>query len=376
MERVRLQIRRELTQKFMGRERRQLYGRLLVLGLLLWVSGAAAQPGSTAQLLTVSKPPASLLPTDPAQGLVYTSPTDLASAKVFFSAEGGPMGLVYLVFDSGGTGYLTFDDGPDETAPGGVMIIDDLQTRKDLTFDAARDSLITGSAAGMSEPKDLFLIEDLGFLVVADFANADIKVFDTLSFGDVPPLFATDKLGSSLSSEPRRPWGVAYDEAADRLFVGATDGALLVYDRFLEARGESGPDRVVTPTWQGEPVSSNLHELIYLPENDRIVVTDVGAATTTDQPGFDSDGALLVIDNASRADGATDVGLRIYGPASLLGNPVSLVKRGDDMFVAENGLDLLLRFDGLLNHRGALDLSPDAAVSLVKPESVVLLPAP
>lgn len=366
MERVWLR----LTRWVEVQRQRQLF----VLAFLLLLTGVFARPPETDRLLAVSKPPASLLPTDPAQGLVYSASPELASAEVFFNAEGGPVSLVYLVLDSRGNGYLTFDDGPDGNAPGGVMVVKALQSRVDLTFDPARDHLITGSRVGLAEPKDLFLVEDLGLLVVADFANANIKVLDTLASGNVAPLFTTDELGPSLGSEPRRPWGLAYDEAADRLFVGATDGALLVYDAFLALQGENGPDRVVMPTWGGETVSHNLHELIYLPDSDRIVVTDVGAATTSDQPGFDSDGALLVIERASRASGATPVDLRVSGPSSMLGNPVSLVIKGSAVFVAENGLDLLLRFDGLLAHHGAVELAPDAAVSMVKPESLIFLP--
>lgn len=349
---------------------------LLSVLLTLAVIGVGVAQDATMQLLTISKPPASLLPTDPPQGLVYTSPTGLAAAEVFFDATGGPVDLGYLVFDRQGDGYLTFDDGPDASYPGGVMIVPKLCERQGLTFDAARDQLITGSATGLSEPKDLFVIEELGLVIVADFANANIKVFDTLSAGNVAPLFTTGDLGTNDSDEPRRPWGVAYDEEADRLFVGATDGALLVYDDYFTRQGEAGPDRVVTPTLGGEEVSYNLHELVYLSETDTVVVTDVGAATTADEPGFGTDGSLLVLENASQADGPTPVKLRVHGPASLLGNPVALVQQGDSLFVAENALDLVLRFDGLLGNQGNLELAPNAAVSVVKPESVMLVPIP
>lgn len=335
----------------------------------------SAQTPRVGQLLTVSKPPASLLPTDPLQGLVYASPTDLAAAAVFFSAERGPVDLGYLTFDSRGDGYLTFDDGPDPAAPGGVMRVPTLTARPGDTFDAGRDALITGRATGLSEPKDLALAEGLGLLIVADFGSANLKVFDTLRTGNVAPVFVTTDLGSS-GAAPRRPWGVAYDEAADRLFVGATDGTLLIYDDYLARQGETGPDRVVVPTLNRARMSHNLHELVYLPETDTVIVTDVGAATTADQSGFERDGSLLVLERASQADGPTPVRLRLHGSASLLGNPVGLVRQGDDFFVAENALDLVLRFDGLLAQRGDLELAPDAAVSVVKPESVALVPPP
>ena len=336
--------------------------------MLLALTGSGSAQTSS-QLLTVSKPPASLLPTDPPQGLIFTSPPDLPSAEVFFSTDGGPVDLGYLAFDGRGNGYLTFDDSPDETAPGGVMIVPDLQGRQGQTFDPGRDRLITGSATGLREPKDLVLAEGLGLLIVADFGGANLKAFDALRPGNVAPVFVTTDLGSS-GAEPRRPWGVAYDEPADRLFVGATDGTLLVYDGFLERQGDSGPDRVIIPILGGERVSYNLHDLAYLSATDTVIVTDVGAATTSDQAGFDTDGSLLVLEGASRAAGPTPVRLRVHGPASLLGNPVGLAHEGEDVFVAENALDLVLRFDGLLARRGDLELAPDAAVSVVKPESV------
>ena len=350
--------------------RRRQVTQLFLFVFFLGLAGVNAQASS--QLLTVSKPPASLLPTDPAQGLVYTSPADLASAEVFFDAAGGPVSLVYIVMGAQGTGYLTFDDGPDENASGGVMIVPDLLKRAGRTFDAGRDKLISGALADLAEPKDLLLLEDLGFVVVADFARADIKVFDAFSSGNVAPFFTADDLGSSPGDEPRRPWGLAYDEAADRLFVGATDGTLLVYDTFIARQGEGGPSRVVTPTFNGRPVSHNLHELIYSAETDTVAVVDVGLATTSDQPGFDSDGSLFVTQDASEVEGPTPVDLWLHGPTSLLGNPVTLALRGDDVFVGDAALDLVLRFDGLLGAQGEIEVAPDAALSIVKPESVIL----
>ena len=364
----------ERRQRWERRFKRQLGWLFLFSVILLFPLAGVDAQASSGQLLTVSKPPASLLPTDPAQGLVYASPPDLAAAEVFFDAAGGPVSLVYLVLDAHGTGYLTFDDGPNEGAPGGVMIVEQLQTRAERTFDPTRDRLLTGSKVGLSEPKDLELVADLGLLIVADFGAADIKVFDALGSGDVSPRFTVSELGSAAGGDPRRPWGLAYDSAADRLFVGATDGALLVYDSFLLDHGEGGPTRVVVPMFDGQAVSHNLHELVHLADTDTVVVTDVGAATTSDQPGFDSDGAVLVLGRAGEVSGPTPVSLWLHGPDSLLGNPVSVATRGDDVFIGENGLDLLLRFNGLLRLQGEVAVAPDAALSLVKPESVIFLP--
>ena len=70
-------------------------------------------------------------------------------------------------------------------------------------------------------------MNDLGILIVADFAEANIKVFDLHAEGNTPPFFVTSNLGETASGEPREAWGLSFDDDRNRLFVAATDGTVL-----------------------------------------------------------------------------------------------------------------------------------------------------
>lgn len=338
------------------------------------VNAQEESSGLSAQMFAVSQPPAPVLPSDPPAGLIFGLPHDLSSAAPTFDASGvasAPLSLEYLRFDNAGNGYTTFHDGSDVPGTGGVLVIDDLVAREGGTFNASRDYLITGAEAGLAGPKDLAVVNDLGILVVADFADANIKVFDLDIEGDTAPLFVTSDLGETSSGEPRAPWGLTVDSVQNRLFVAATDGTVLVYDHYLVNRGENGPDRVIIPTIRGATASANLHGISYLAE-DTLILSDVGEATTADEPGFDTDGKLFVLEAASTAEGDTEVKLELSGPASLLGNPVGIAFDGRNLYVAEQSKNVVLRFDDILELKGATDPAPSGAVTVTAPESVAL----
>lgn len=342
--------------------------------------GSALAQGDTSvtlpQVFAVSEPPVPVLPSDPPAGLIFVLPHDLSSATPTFDALGtadAPLSLEYLRFDDAGNGYATFHDGSDAPGSGGVLFIDDLVARSGGTFDVSRDHLITGTEAGLAGPRDLSVADDLGILVVADFVDADIKVFDLDAEGDTAPLFVTSNLGMTAAGEPRKAWGLSYDDDSDRLFVAATDGTVLVYDHYLVNQGKNGPDRVVAPTIAGSKASANLHGISYLADQDILILSDVGVATTADEPGFDTDGKIFVIENASTAEGDTEVKLALSGPDSLLGNPVGLAFDGADLYVAEKSRDLVLRIGGVLKLKGVTDLAPSGAVTVTAPESVALV---
>lgn len=348
------------------------------MGVAFWSSVNAQEESSvlSTQMLAVSQPPAPLLPSDPAASLIFRLPSDLSSAAPTFDASGmadDPLALEYLRLDNAGNGYVTFHgDSADMPGTGGVLVIDDLPAREAGTFDASRDHLITGTQTGLAEPKDLAVVDDLSVLVVADFANADIKVFDLAAEGDTAPLFTTVNLGETARGDPRNPWGLRFDSDHNRLFVAATDGTVLVYDHYLVNQGENGPDRVIVPSAAGAKASANLHGISYLADRDTLILSDVGAATTADEPGFDTDGKLFVLENASTAEGSTEVKSQIRGQASLLGNPVGIVFDGNDLYVAEKASDLILRFNDVLDLTGITDVAPNGAVTVPAPESVVL----
>ncbi len=137
-------------------------------------------------------------------------------------------------------------------------------------------------------------------------------------------------------------------------------------------RGENGLDRVVVPTVERAKASANLHGINYLNDQDALILSDVGAATTANEPGFDTDGKIFVIEDASTAEGDTEVKFELSGLNSLLGNPVGIAFDGDDLYVAEKALDVVLRFYDILSQSGAIDLAPSSAVTVPQPESVVL----
>lgn len=342
-------------------------------GITLW--GSANAQGDAPQVFAVSEPPAPVLPSDPPTGLIFRQPYDLSSAAPTFDASGMagvPLSLEYLRFDNAGNGYVTFHDGTDVPGSGGVLFIDNLIAREGRTFYASRDYLITGAKAGLAGPRDLAVADSLGILVVADFAEADIKVFDLDAEGDTAPLFVTSELGVTTAGDPRKAWGLSFDDSNDRLFVAATDGTVLVYDHYLVNQGKGGPDRVVAPTVEGAKASANLHGISYLANQDALILSDVGAATTADEPGFDTDGKLFILEDASTAEGDTEVKSQISGVNSLLGNPVGVAFHGNDLYVAEKATNLVLRFDDVLDLSGVTDLSPNGAVTVTAPESVVL----
>ncbi len=355
-------------------------GWFLGVALALFIGGPAGayvQDAAPGWVLVISKPPPPVVPSDPRQGLVFKLRPEMAASSVMFDTSGGPESLEYIDFGAQGDAYLTFDDGPNETSPGGVMVVDDFLDRADGAFDASKDRLITGAATGLVAPKDLNVADELGVVIVADFDGAKVATFDAQAQGDAAPLFVTTDLGTTAEGnaggEPRRPWGVAFDAPEDRLFVGGTDGTVLVFDDYLVDQGANGPDRVITPTVNGERASANVHDVTYLEGEDILIVSDVGSATTADEPGFAADGKVFVLGNASAADGPTEVRLQIAGPGTLLGNPVGVAFDGINLFVTERTKDAVLRFDDVLELRGALELAPSGAVTVAQPEAVALV---
>ncbi|WP_162485747.1 hypothetical protein [Deinococcus deserti] len=339
---------------------------------LLLVTAQAAPHTTPTGLLVISKPARPVVASDPPSGRVFRTPPDLSAAQLAFTIDGAPQSLEYVDFNSAGDAFITFDDGPSLVAPGGFLKIRNLAGRAAGRFDAARDQWVSGPRSGLKQPKDIVVSPRAGLVIIADFGDATLKVFAGGARGDIAPRFITPDLGRT-SAGPRRPWGLAYDESADRLIVGATDGTLVVFDRYLAGRG-LGSYRVIVPTMQGQRAAANLHDLVYLPAQDTVLMVDVGAAIDRDQSNFDSDGAILVLSGIRQLTGEAPVRLRISGPKSLLGNPVGVAFDGSALFVADRARHTLMRFDGLLKLKGRRDLAPSAAVTVVAPESVMLIP--
>ena len=109
---------------------------------------------------------------------------------------------------------------------------------------------------------------------------------------------------------------------------------------------------------EGEKASANLHGIIHLPEQNTLIVADFGPAKDSDEPGFDTDGKLFVIENAGQAEGDTEVKAQLSGPNSGLGNPSDLTFDGSALYVGDKALDAVVRFDDVLSLEGAVDPAP------------------
>ncbi len=324
----------------------------------------------SAKLLAISKPPLAILETDPASEVLALQ-GDLSTATELLTAGEGvlseALSLEYICLKEEGTALLSFDVGTTEDTPGGLLVIPRFMEGP------AEVRYIHGPATGLDQPKGLVVDSTLGVVSVADFGTNTVKGFDTEAEGDAAPLFNITDLGQTSAGEPRQPWDLAVDPAQQRLFVATTDGVILVYNDYLLRRGERGPERVIVPTLGGEKASANLHGIIHLPEQDTLIVADFGSAKDSDELGFGTDGKLFVIENASGAEGDTEVKAQLAGPNSGLGNPSDLTFDGSALYVGDKATNAVLRFDDVLSLEGAVDPAPTGAVTVTKPESLVLL---
>lgn len=283
-------------------------------------------------------------------------------------------GSTFLVGNNEGVELDRFGDlyqaGSTESGPS-IRAISQIYARPNGDYDPERDREIKGTATRLVGPKGIEIAEAAGYLFVADngelINNDNLKVFNTLNDGNVAPVATTDL--------PIKPWDLAYDEAGDRLFVALTDGTVAVFDRYVQGGfGRNGPDTLLTPVDRlGNKLSFNLHGIAYNANLDALVVTDVGIATTPDQPGFTSDGAIYVLHDVSDADGTIIPGRIIEGPGTLLGNPVDLVLNGTEARVAEKGGDKLLVIEDVFFGLNG-DVAPTVAADATQPESLVLSP--
>lgn len=270
----------------------------------------------------------------------------------------------------------SFDTGNDEglavdyygnifqAGPGSVRVFSNAATRDDLDAfdDVSSDRELTGAATNLMAPKGIYIAQQAGLLLVADFGSSDVKVFGTGSTGDAAPL-ATVVM-------PAAPWDLFHDAVADRLFVALTNGTIAVIDNFATGGFSSTIDRTITPVdGAAAQISTNLHGIAYDRANDRIVVTDVGDA------GVDDDGSIYTIANASTADGNVEPQRIIEGDATQLGNPVDIALDGERLRVAEkaNGGGRLLIFNDLFTDSG-INVEPDLSVLCAGAEAIAIQP--
>ncbi len=287
--------------------------------------------------------------------LVYD--TDLSAASRDFTSN---QLIESISVNQTGDAYITYD--------GGIGVLNRVGVARDgESFNVSRDRLISGGNTGLVAPKGFDIADELGWVLVAENnAPGSVRVFGAQADGNVAPIFNV-----TLTVQP---WDLDYDPAGDRLYVALTDGTVGVFDDFSTDRGAGGADRIITPAEGGTPFAAptNLHGIVHVADGDKLIVSDVGSG------GNPTDGKLYVLNNASTADGTTNVAVRIDDEDNAavgntqLGNPVDIAFDGTNLYVAEKSQGMVLRFDNILSSPGG-DLAPDASIAQAAPESVVLI---
>lgn len=273
-----------------------------------------------------------------------------------------------IALDRAGNLVQAGDNGAATNGVVGIRTFCDASTSDGITSGNYRQ--ITGAATTLTTPRGVVVAQAAGYYFVAQNSN-QVLVFHTGAAGNVAPV-------ATLTTDAPA-WDLAYDEAADRLFVAQTDGTVAVYDEFVfDNFGSSGTARTITPllgldAMNVEIFATNLHGIAYDALGDRLVVSDVGDTASN------SDGALYVIGSASTAGG--DVTLAddswvepsriVSGPTTTLGNPVDIALRGHELRVAEKGNNAVLYYRDIF--LGTND-APDASVAVTAPESVAFEP--
>lgn len=283
-----------------------------------------------------------------------------------------------LAFDDDGDALVTYD--AQNNSDGGVKKFSGVPDKSNQ-----KPAISPRTADGSDAPKGLLWVKDVGgdelqfdTLFVADVGDSNddgsIRVYDVDS-GTPRLAFTVTNLGES----GKKIWDMAYDRDNDRLYVTRTDGILLLYTQFMQ-QASVNPNNVtvfqITPVDDnGNKVSINLHGIVYDPGNDRMVLSDVGDATNP------NDGKIFVIDDFFDdldGQGGGDINSEVTGMLSgdktKLGNPVDIVVKGDDLFVAEKSNDLVMRFDDIFDLDQQRNDAADDSIKVVKPESLALKP--
>ncbi|PNE03739.1 NHL repeat containing protein [Alcanivorax sp. MD8A] len=252
------------------------------------------------------------------------------------------LGNLYAANDSGG-------------APSRLQALHKVVERSD---NASAVSTLDRSlpAAGSMTLKGIAIAHEAGLVMAANLGGNSIEVFGTAAGENAVPLASTPLAGNA--------WDLVYDEPSDRLFLAMTNGTVVVVDDYVAGGFMATPSRTLTPDTAG--TVSNIHGIAYQADTDTLVITDVADAAVAD------DGRLYVIGNASTANGTVTPSRSLFGPATMMGNPVDLVLDGDKAYIAEKSNDAVLVYNNVVSGNSG-DVAPDNVVDSTKPESLVLV---
>ena len=219
-----------------------------------------------------------------------------------------------------------------------------------LSMTGANISVGISGSADMKSPRELAVKDD--FYVVAD--NADVDGDASTPDGK---LFIYTKSGSSFMlrnviTTDFKLWGITFDGDDLYAVVDATN-QLAVYKNFLSNTSNTTLSATKKIAIEG---IVRTHGLTYDAMSDTMIMTDIAAASNTQD-----DGAFHVIENFTSkfnntANGATLAAsqqTRIAGSATLLGNPVDVAYDSytKTVFIAEagNGGGRILAFKDYTN---------------------------
>lgn len=337
-----------------------------------------------------NKKPANKKPKDFDVALFATSnPTGSASDYIVgIDSKLDNMANLYKLTDIGSIQSLAFDDDGDalltydakNNNDGGVKKFSGVPNKSNQ-----KPAISPRTADGSDAPKGLVWVKDvngdqLNFdtLFVADVGDANdsgsIRVYNVDSGTPVLAFTVND-----LGDDNKKIWDMAYDRDADRLFVTRTDGVLLFYQQFmsrlLDNNNEVNLLKVTPVNDNGNKVSVNLHGIVYDPANDRLVLSDVGdAKNANDGKIFVFDDFIEILDQQANGDFTAEVTGMLAGDKTKLGNPVDIVIKGDDLYVAEKSNDLVMRFDDIFDLDEDKNVAADDSIKVTKPESLALKP--
>jgi len=243
-------------------------------------------------------------------------------------------------------------------APSTLQVLHQLAERTDGTAPVATlDRSVP--APGSMTLKGIAIAHQAGLVMAANIGGNSVEVYGTAAGGNAAPLASTALSGNT--------WDLAYDEAADRLFLAMTNGTVIVVDDYVAGGFMATPARVITPDSAG--MVSNLHGIAYQADSDTLVVSDVGDAAVAD------DGRLYVIEEASTAEGTVTPARTLAGPATKLGNPVDLVLDDSTVYIAEKSNDAILVYRNVFSGDSG-DIAPTKVVDSIKPESLAIIAEP
>lgn len=299
---------------------------------------------------------------------VSTNPDNLEGATVAglagdLSAVGSSVGnftdiasLQSVWFDGAGSTYATVDLNGES---GAVYIYDSIVGSESMDAPAAT-RMISGPTTGLAAPKGILVLEDLGYILVANSGANNVTAFALDADGDAAPAFVISDFGG----EGGGAWDMAYNAVHDQLYVAGTTGIVFVYEGFSTGMGSTLSKQIIPTNTNGDKISVNLHGIKYDAETDTLLLTDVGVEDNN------TDGQIFTISGASTANDTVAITLQIAGDQTMLGNPVDLAYDGRHLYVAEKANDLILRYDNVLSMTGSLNQAPSATLSVTKPESL------